>query len=317
MLPFVVGQTASKRTTTKEGLLISKEPRVNEKIRAREVRLVDPDGGQIGIKGIDEARWLADQLGLDLVEVAADSRPPVVRMMDYGKFKYEASVRAREARKKQTRTVIKEVQFRPKIGQSDFEVKRKRVMRFLGDGDKVKVTMRFRGREVTHPEIGRDILRRLTESVEGLGVVETPPRLDGRQMTLVLAPVSRSERLKYEASHAESEPEAVVETEEAGEDLASLDEKEVAVPSKAAVAAAIDAEEVIQAIEASETSEAVEAAEAVEAVEALEEIEAVEAIEPVEAVEAAEEIEALEAIEAVEAEETIEAGDQGQEPATK
>jgi translation initiation factor IF-3 len=307
VLPFLVGQTASKRTTTKEGLLISKEPRVNEKIRAREVRLVDPDGGQIGIKGIDEARWLADQLGLDLVEVAADSRPPVVRMMDYGKFKYEASVRAREARKKQTRTVIKEVQFRPKIGQSDFDVKRKRVLRFLGEGDKVKVTMRFRGREVTHPEIGRDILRRLTESVDGLGVVETPPRLDGRQMTLVLAPVSRSERKKYLASQAESEAEEVETTEEADEDLEALEEHEVAVPSEVAVAAAIDAEEVIEAIEASEEVETAEAADAVEVVEALEEIEAVEAIEA---------IEAIEAVEAVEAVETIEAGDQGQEPAT-
>ena len=105
---------------------ISKEPRVNERIRVKEVRLVDPNGGQIGIKSIEEARWLAGQLGLDLVEVAPDARPPVVRLMDYGKYKYEQSVKARGARKKQTRTVIKEVQFRPKIGASDFEVKRKR-----------------------------------------------------------------------------------------------------------------------------------------------------------------------------------------------
>ncbi len=135
---------------------------------------------------------MADQLGLDLVEVAPDAQPPVVRMMDYGKFKYEQSVRAREARKKQTRTVIKEVQFRPKISSNDFDVKRKRVERFLGEGDKVKVTMRFRGREVTHPELGREILDRLVDSVEGLGTVETMPRLDGRQMTMVLAPVRRA-----------------------------------------------------------------------------------------------------------------------------
>jgi len=168
---------------------ISKEPRVNERIRVKEVRLVDPDGGQIGIKSIEEARWLAGQLGLDLVEVAPDARPPVVRLMDYGKYKYEQSVKARGARKKQTRTVIKEVQFRPKIGASDFEVKRKRVERFLRDGDKVKVTMRFRGREVTHPEIGREILRRLSTAVEETGEVETMPRLEGRQMTMVLAPL--------------------------------------------------------------------------------------------------------------------------------
>jgi translation initiation factor IF-3 len=180
---------------------------VNDRIRAREVRLVSPDGGQIGIKSIEEARWLADQLGLDLVEVAADARPPVVRMMDYGKFKYDQSVKAREARKKQTRTVIKEVQFRPKIGESDFEVKRKRVERFLGEGDKVKVTMRFRGREVTHPEIGMQILDRLIEAVGDRGVVETRARLEGRQMTMVLAPGRRSRR--DEDEHDESDDSEV------------------------------------------------------------------------------------------------------------
>ena len=173
---------------------------------------MSPDGGQIGIKSIEEARWLADQLGLDLVEVAADARPPVVRMMDYGKFKYDQSVKAREARKKQTRTVVKEVQFRPKIGDSDFEVKRKRVQRFLGEGDKVKVTMRFRGREVTHPELGREILERLLEEVGELAVVETVPRLDGRQMTMVLAPnPRRTRRDTTEDEESEAQP--------SGEDL--------------------------------------------------------------------------------------------------
>jgi len=155
---------------------------------------VDPNGGQIGIKPIEEARWLASQLELDLVEVAPDARPPVVRLMDYGKYKYEQSVKAREARKNQTRTVIKEVQFRPKIGASDFEVKRKRVMRFLQDNDKVKVTMRFRGREVTHPEIGHEILKKLRDSVSRYGEIETAPKLEGRQMTMVLAPLRASER---------------------------------------------------------------------------------------------------------------------------
>ena len=189
---------------------IANEPRVNEKIRAKEVRLVDPSGGQVGIKGIDEARWLADQLGLDLVEVAPDARPPVVRLMDYGKFKYEASVKAREARKNQTRTVIKEVQFRPKIASSDFDVKRKRVEKFLRNGDKVKVVMRFRGREVTHPELGRDILQRLESAVEDLGAVETMPRLDGRQMTMVLAPLRRQRTKEDSGSNVQSEaaPEA-------------------------------------------------------------------------------------------------------------
>ena len=191
---------------------------MNERIRAKEVRLVDPSGGQVGIKGIDEARWLADQLGLDLVEVAPDARPPVVRLMDYGKFKYEASVKAREARKNQTRTVIKEVQFRPKIASSDFDVKRKRVEKYLRNGHQVKVVMRFRGREVTHPELGRDILQRLEAAVEELGVVETMPRLDGRQMTMVLAPLRRqrpkddggsqqAEEVPAAAETAETEPE--------------------------------------------------------------------------------------------------------------
>jgi translation initiation factor IF-3 len=154
----------------------------------KRVRLIAPDGGQVGEKDIEEARWLAAQLGLDLVEVAPDARPPVVRMMDYGKYKYDLSVKARESRKKQTRNVVKEVQFRPKIGKADFDVKRKRVVKFLRQGDKVKCTMRFRGREVAHPELGRVILQRLFEEIEDYAEIETMPRLDGRNMVMVLAP---------------------------------------------------------------------------------------------------------------------------------
>ena len=215
--PFVLPLFVSAQVNDEPGgLPIAKEPRVNERIRAKEVRLVDPSGGQVGIKGIDEARWLADQLGLDLVEVAPEARPPVVRLMDYGKFKYEASVKAREARKNQTRTVIKEVQFRPKIASSDFEVKRKRVEKFLRNGDKVKVVMRFRGREVTHPELGRDILQRLESAVEEFGAVETTPRLDGRQMTMVIAPLRRAR--SNESSSKDAAVEPVVETEEVEEE---------------------------------------------------------------------------------------------------
>ena len=176
------------------------------------MRLVAPDGGQIGIKSIDEAKWLAAELGLDLVEVAADARPPVVRMMDYGKFKYEQSVRAREARKKQTRTVIKEVQFRPKIGIADYEVKRRRVVKFLGEGDKVKCTMRFRGREVTHPELGREILDRLVSDLGELAVVEVYPKMEGRQITMVLGPGKAPD----EAEADGDAPEEVAEVEQAG-----------------------------------------------------------------------------------------------------
>ena len=198
---------------------------MNERIRAREVRLVDPDGGQIGIKTIEEARWLADQLALDLVEVAAEARPPVVRMMDYGKYKYEQSVRAREARKNQTRTVIKEVQFRPKIGKSDFDVKRRRVERFLGEGDKVKVTMRFRGREVTHPEIGKAILDSLLSEVGHLGTVESGPKLEGRQMTMVLAALPKPQReaavqeARDRATRSNTEPAEAEEPDAGNEEV--------------------------------------------------------------------------------------------------
>ena len=156
---------------------------------------------------------MARDLELDLVEVAPDARPPVVRLMDYGKFKYELSVKARESRKKQTRTVVKEVQFRPKIGASDFEVKRKRVERFLQEHDKVKVTIRRRGREVTHPEIGNEILNRLRDSVAAYGEVETAPRLEGRQMTMVLAPVRSSER-QYDDIESDADEFVVEEVDE-------------------------------------------------------------------------------------------------------
>lgn len=213
-------------------LISTREPRVNDRIRAKEVRLVAPDGGQIGIKSIDEAKWLAAELELDLVEVAADAKPPVVRMMDYGKYKYEQSVRAREARKNQTRTVIKEVQFRPKIGDSDYEVKRRRVEKFLGEGDKVKCTMRFRGREVTHPELGREILQRLVDDVGERAVVEVMPKMEGRQITMVLGPgkaageIAKAEETEVEpvaqttASEEQPETEAVeaaAENEESAE----------------------------------------------------------------------------------------------------
>ena len=181
-------QAALRRQDHEPGGTPIAEPRVNERIRVKRVRLIAPDGAQIGEKDIEEARWLASQLGMDLVEVAPDARPPVVRMMDYGKYKYDQSVKAREARKNQTRTVIKEVQFRPKIGTSDYEVKKKRVVKFLRAGDKVKCTMRFRGREVAHPELGRDILQRLYQDVEDYAEIETMPKLDGRNMTMVLVP---------------------------------------------------------------------------------------------------------------------------------
>jgi translation initiation factor IF-3 len=165
--------------------------RVNDKIRAREVRVVAPDGSQVGVLKVEEAQYLANQLGLDLVEVAPDAKPPVCRMMDYGKYKYELSVRQREARKKQTRTVVKEVKFRPKTDDHDYDWKKRRVVEFLGEGDKVKITMMFRGRELSHPELGAKILQRLATEVGEWGTVEQNARLEGRNMTMQLAPVKR------------------------------------------------------------------------------------------------------------------------------
>ena len=149
----------SARQATKGDIPID-ELRVNEKIRAKEVRVVAPDGAQIGVKDRDEALWLAEQLGLDLVEVAPEAQPPVCRLMDYGKYRYEQSVRGREARKKQTKTVIKEVKFRPGIEDHDYEFKTRHARRFLEEGNKVRLTMMFRGRQITHSELGLEVLYR-------------------------------------------------------------------------------------------------------------------------------------------------------------
>lgn len=170
-------------------MLINVKVRINRQIRADEVRLIETDGEQAGIKKIDEALKIADEQGLDLVEVAPMAKPPVCRIMDYGKYKYEMEQKAKRARKHQTSIVIKEMKMRPKIENHDFQVKKKHVERFLRAGAKVKVTIMFRGREMTHTDIGRGLLDRLTKEVEELGVVESRPKLDGRNMIMILAPV--------------------------------------------------------------------------------------------------------------------------------
>ncbi len=161
---------------------------MNERIRAKEVLVVAPDGEQIGVKDTDEALWLANQLGMDLVEVSSGSNPPVCRLMDYGKYKYEQSVKARESRKKQTRTVIKEVKFKTKIDDHDYNTKTRKAAEFLTDGHKVKAVVMFFGREITHPERGRALLDRMVETLDGVAVVETPPKLEGRNMSMILLP---------------------------------------------------------------------------------------------------------------------------------
>jgi translation initiation factor IF-3 len=158
------------------------------------VRLVDPDGQQLGIRPLPEALTLARQLDLDLVEVAPQANPPVCRIMDYGKFKFDAAQKAKESRRKTTSVGIKEMKYRPKIGIGDFDTKTRQVLKFLGEGHKVKVTIMFRGREVFHPELGKKILDRLAEHVDGMARVEAEPRLDGRNMVMVLAPDKRAKQ---------------------------------------------------------------------------------------------------------------------------
>jgi len=164
------------------------QTRINEAIRVPRVRLVDDDGSQIGIKTRDEALEYAYSKNLDLVEVAASADPPVCRIMDYGKYRYEQEQKAKTARKHQSQIHVKEIKFRPKIGIHDYETKKGHVIRFLNQRAKVKVTIMFRGREATHPERGRDLLMRLGEDVKDLGQIEMQPVLDGRNMVMVLAP---------------------------------------------------------------------------------------------------------------------------------
>ena len=153
--------------------------------------MIDDEGGQVGIVSIEEARELADDRGLDLVEVAPEARPPVVKLMDYGKYRYEAQRAAREAKKKQHHVQVKEVKFRPGIEDHDYQFKTRHARRFLEEGNKVKLTMMFRGRQVTHPELGRDVLLRVTEDLKEVGKVEIRPSFEGRVMSMVLAPIKQ------------------------------------------------------------------------------------------------------------------------------
>ena len=164
------------------------ELRVNERIRISPVRLIDANGDQLGIVATDEARALAAERGLDVVEVAPNARPPVCRLMDYGKYKYEQARKAREQKKKQHVISVKEVKLRPKIETHDIEFKLKHARRFLEEGNKVKFTLMFRGREVTHPELGVRLLEDVKERLLDLAVVESDIRHEGRTMTMFLAP---------------------------------------------------------------------------------------------------------------------------------
>jgi translation initiation factor IF-3 len=172
--------------------------RINDRIRVPEVRLVGPNGEQVGVVRIEDALRLAQESDLDLVEVAPTARPPVCKLMDYGKYKYETAQKARESRRNQTNTVIKEMKLRPKIDAHDYETKKGHVVRFLKQGDKVKITIMFRGREQHRPELGFNLLKRLAEDVTDLGFVESTPRQDGRNMTMVIGPHKKKSEAKAE-----------------------------------------------------------------------------------------------------------------------
>ena len=165
---------------------------MNEAIRSARVRLIGEEGQQLGIKTIDDAKNYAYGKGLDLVEVAAQADPPVAKVMDYGKFRYAEEQKAKQARKNQTQIHVKEIKLRPKIGIHDYETKKGHVVRFLNQRAKVKVTIMFRGREREHPDRGRDLLMRLADDVKELGMIETQPLLEGRNMTMVLGPTKNA-----------------------------------------------------------------------------------------------------------------------------
>jgi translation initiation factor IF-3 len=189
------------------------EPRINERIRVPEVRLVGPAGEQVGIVRIEDALRLAAESDLDLVEVAPQAKPPVCKLMDFGKYKYEAAVKAREARKNQTNTVLKEIRFRLKIDTHDYETKRGHALRFLGAGDKVKAMIQFRGREQQRPEMGIRLLQRFADDVAEVGVVESSPRIDGRNMVMVVGPLKNKAEAKAEARRATQRAEAKAQNE--------------------------------------------------------------------------------------------------------
>jgi translation initiation factor IF-3 len=184
------------------------EVRINDRIRAREVFLVGADGEQLGVRPLPEALAQAREQELDLVEVAPNANPPVCRIMDYGRYVYEQEQRRRQSKRKATNVVIKEMKFRPKIDEHDYTTKMKHVVRFLGEGNKVKLTIMFRGREMAHPELGLKILQRVADDVADVAEVESNPRQDGRNMTMVLHPTRKDGK----KPSSKQEPEAPAES---------------------------------------------------------------------------------------------------------
>src|SRR5262245_35631058 len=197
------------------------QDRINDAIRASQVRLIGENGQQLGIKPTREALEYAFSKNLDLVEVAAQADPPVAKVMDWGKYRYEQEQKAKLARKHQSQINVKEIKLRPKIGQHDYETKKGHIVRFLNQRAKVKVTIMFRGRETTHPERGRDLLERLADEVAEIGQIESPPPLDGRNMVMVLGPTKNAGVTKSDAETEDTQrSEETVQDQRDGEDPA-------------------------------------------------------------------------------------------------
>jgi translation initiation factor IF-3 len=229
--------------------------RVNERIRVPEVRLIGEDGAQVGVLPTDQALKYAQERDLDLVEVAADARPPVVRVLDYSKYKYEQEQKAKAARRHQKQVTVREIKLRPKIATNDYETKKGHVVRFLKHQDRVKITIMFRGRETTHPERGEALLMRLAEDVAELGTVEQRPTQDGRNMTMLLAPTRKQD----EEKPAEDEKPAA---EPAPAESAPAAEAPPAAESAPAAEAESPADESAPAAEAEQPAEAEKPADA-------------------------------------------------------
>ncbi|MFR1168614.1 MAG: translation initiation factor IF-3 [Adlercreutzia equolifaciens] len=183
--------------------IAAQEPRLNEEITVRECRLIGFDGEQMGIYVTAEAQRVADNQGLDLVEIAPNAEPPVCRIMDYGKFKYDQAIKAKQARKNQNKIEVKEMKFRPKIDVGDYTTKKKHVLRFLEAGNKVKITIMFRGREMAHPEQGLSILERLADDLKDVAAIENQPKMEGRNMHMLIAPLPATAKKKKDSKNDE------------------------------------------------------------------------------------------------------------------
>ena len=197
--PVYISRLSLQFKYLKGRVISTTEPRINDRIRVPEVRLIGAGGEQVGVVAIDVALRLADEAGFDLVEIAPDAEPPVCKIMDFGKYKYEIAQKAREARQNQTHIVVKEIRMGLKIENHDYETKKNHIEKFLLGGDKVKVTVQFKGREQTRPEIGFRLLQRLAEDVAGTGFVEFAPKREGRSMTMVLGPLKKKSDAVAEA----------------------------------------------------------------------------------------------------------------------